>query len=161
MFDRLKLGSVAATSRYQQTGTADSRVRGQNESRLYKKRLLSLFPDESDLGSVPYKEKRPLINTPDYDADSAKKECRVFKQYLQRLFPIPQELEGQLCYRIRGYGSDFGTYYKVSILYDGNNLEAFNFACKIELVEFPANWDEIARKELHSLGLSSALTNLD
>lgn len=132
-----------------------------NESRVYKKRLLSLFRDESDLGSVPYKEKRPPINTPDYDADSAKIECRVFKEYLQRLFPIPQELEGQLCYRIRGYNSDFGTYYKVSILYDGNNLDALNFACNIELVEFPADWDEIALIELRSLRLSSALTNLD
>ncbi|MHC5897294.1 hypothetical protein [Nostoc sp.] len=135
-----------------------------NKSRVYKKRLTSLYRDESDLGNVPYsvryKEKRPPINTPYYDADSALIECRVFKQYIQRLFPIPQELEGQLCYRIRGYNSDFGTYYKLSILYNDSNLDAFNFACNIELVEFPSDWDEIALKDLRSLRLSSALTNL-
>ncbi|MFN6537918.1 MAG: hypothetical protein RM021_016305 [Nostoc sp. EkiNYC01] len=136
-----------------------------NKSRVYKKRLTSLFRDESDLGnlpsSVPYKEKCLRIDTPNYDADYALLECRVFKRYIQRLFPIPQELEGQLCYRIRGYSHDFGTEYNVSILYDDRNLEAFNFACNIELVEFPADWDEIALIELRSLRLSSALTNLD
>lgn len=132
-----------------------------NKSRVYKKRLTSLFPDEIKLRMTPYKEKYPPIGTPDYNALTAKIVCRVFKEYLQRLFPIPQELEGQLCYCIRGYNCDFGTDYKVSILYHENNLEAFNFACNIELVEFPANWDEIARKELRSLGLSSAFINLD
>ncbi|MFN6475262.1 hypothetical protein [Nostoc sp. DedQUE07] len=135
-----------------------------NKSRVYKKRLTSLFRDESDLGnepgSMPYKRKCLLIDTPDYDTDYALMECRVFKQYIQRLFPIPQELEGQLCYRIRGYRFDFGTKYKVSILYDDRNLDAFNFACNIELAEFPSDWDEIALKDLRSLRLSSALTNL-
>ncbi|MHC5897203.1 hypothetical protein [Nostoc sp.] len=145
-------------ARYQQDGMADYHVQTQNKSRVYKKRLTSLFRDELDLrnepSSIPYKRKCLLIDIPDYDADSALLKCRIFKQYIQRLFPIPQELEGQLCYRIRGYISDFGTKYKVSILFNDDNLDAFNFACNIELAEFPSDWDEIALGQLRALGLS-------
>ncbi|MEH2458305.1 hypothetical protein [Nostoc sp.] len=153
MLDELRLDSVPVEEGHQQPSTDNYRVRAQNESKVYKKQLLSLFRDELELGAAPHKEKYHKIGTPDYDALAAKSECRVFKQYLQRLFPIPQELEDKVSYRIRGYNSDFGTYYKVSILFDDNNLEALNFACSVGLENFPANWDEIALRDLRSLGL--------
>lgn len=125
------------------------------EPRVYKKRSLGLFPDELDLGSVPYAEKK-WFGDPEYDPDFAKIECRVYKEYLQRLFPIPQEFEGQLCYRIRVRTSfDTRYYYEVSILYNAYNL-ASSFVPNIEP---PSHWDQIALDQLHVLRLSPALVS--
>ncbi|MEH2067856.1 MAG: hypothetical protein V7K47_06770 [Nostoc sp.] len=124
------------------------------EPRVYNKRSLGLFPDELELGSAPYAEKE-CLDDPDYDADIAKIKCRVYKEYLQRLFPIPQEFEGQLCYRIRGRMSSFGTpYYDVSILYNAYNL-ASSFVPNIER---PSQWDQTALDQLRSLTLRSCVS---
>ncbi|MEH2102555.1 MAG: hypothetical protein V7K76_22950 [Nostoc sp.] len=44
MDDELRLGSVPAEEGYQQYGIPNYHVRAQNESKIYKKQLLRLFP---------------------------------------------------------------------------------------------------------------------
>jgi hypothetical protein len=108
--------------------------------------------DELEIGTVPAEEQCQQVGTPNYDASSAKKECRIYKEYLQRLFPIPPTLEDELYYCIKSSPHDYGNYYEVAIKFNGDNSEAVDFAYKVE-ANSPQTWDETALTELQSLGL--------
>lgn len=108
--------------------------------------------DELEIGTVPAEEQCQQVGTPNYDAISAKKECRIYKQYLQRLFPIPQALEEDLAYYIKSSAHDYGNYYEVAIKFNSENSEAVEFAYNVE-AKSPLRWDEIALEALRSSGL--------
>ncbi|MFN6475282.1 hypothetical protein [Nostoc sp. DedQUE07] len=58
MEDELRLGSVPTEEGYQQAGTANYHVRAQNETKIYKKQLLRLFPIPTSLkGKVGFQVK--------------------------------------------------------------------------------------------------------
>ncbi|MFN6475333.1 hypothetical protein [Nostoc sp. DedQUE07] len=108
--------------------------------------------NELEIGTVPAEEQCQQVGTADYDAISAKKECRIYKEYLQRLFPVPPTLEDEVSYRIKSSAHDFGNYYEVAIEFNSENSEAVEFAYNVE-AKSPLRWDAKALEELRSLGL--------
>ncbi|MHC5755442.1 MAG: hypothetical protein ACYTXF_33335 [Nostoc sp.] len=108
--------------------------------------------NELEIGTVPAEEQCQQVGTPDYDAISAKKECSIYKKYLQRLFPIPPTLEDEVSYCIKSLPHDYGNYYEVAIKFNGENSEAVEFAYNVE-AKSPLCWDATAIDELRTLGL--------
>ncbi|MHC5897640.1 hypothetical protein [Nostoc sp.] len=104
--------------------------------------------DKLWIGTVPAEEECQQVGTFTYDAIAAKKECRVYKEYLQRLFPIPQELEEDLAYSI----DTSGGYYEVMINFNSNDEKAVEFAYNVE-ANTPTSWDETAIAELDNEGV--------
>ncbi|MEH2067887.1 MAG: hypothetical protein V7K47_06925 [Nostoc sp.] len=104
-----------------------------------------------EIGSAPAEEQCQQVGTENY-ASNAKKECRIYREYLERLFPIPQHLKKSVSFYTKACPHDLGTYYEVAIEFDSEVEAALKFAYKVER-NSPSEWDEIARKELHSLGL--------
>jgi hypothetical protein len=108
--------------------------------------------DELEIGSAPAEEQCQQAGTENY-ASNAKKECRVYREYLERLFPIPEHLKESIEFFTKANPHDLGTYYEVAIRFDSEVEEAVKFAYNVES-NSPCEWDEIARKELQSLGLA-------
>jgi hypothetical protein len=74
-------------------------------------------------------------------------ECKVFIQQLQRLFPIPTELVGNVEFGIKAEQHDFGTYREVVIRGLYNIPQVAAFATRVEN-NAPTCWDHPARVEL-------------
>src|SRR6516164_8498729 len=100
--------------------------------------------DYMDIGAVPYDEACQQVGTPNYDPMKARKECRVFKNMLRRVFGEPPE-GARL--RVKGHEHDFGIYHSVAVVFDTDNEAAVEYAFKVER-ETPAKWDDKALAEL-------------
>jgi hypothetical protein len=99
-----------------------------------------------ELGPTPAEEDCQQTIDPDY-ATKARAECAIYRAYLERLFPIPQELQGDVEFGIKGSAHDFGTYYEVRIGYNPNNDQAAEFAFNVES-NLPSRWDTESLKAL-------------
>jgi len=100
--------------------------------------------DYMDIGAVPYDEACQQVGTPNYDPMKARKECRVFKNMLKRIFGEPPE-GARLT--VKGHEHDFGIYHSVAVVFDTDNEAAVEYAFKVER-ETPAKWDDKALAEL-------------
>ena len=77
--------------------------------------------------------------------DQSKRECRVHKHMLQRLFPIPANIPAWFV--VKGSQHEWGTYYEVAVKYDDTKEAAIDFAYGVE-EQLPEYWDEQAIREL-------------
>ena len=99
--------------------------------------------DYLTIASAPVDEPCAQVGSDNYDQQS-RKECRVFKNQLRRLFgPEP---EGAVL-KIKSFPHDFGSYREVVCEFDDNYPESVEYAFKLE-AETPENWDEQAKEEL-------------
>jgi hypothetical protein len=115
--------------------------------------------DEMELGPTPAEESCQQLGSDNYAVD-AKKECRVYIEFLQRLFPIPEHLEESLMFKIKSCPHDYGDYYDVMIKFDSEIPEAVDFAYNVE-ANLPGEWDDIAREKLRTLGLLTEETETE
>jgi len=99
--------------------------------------------DEMTLGCAPANEVCFQVGDP-----RAFKECQIWRQQLERAFPIPDGAFAK--YRVRSFPHDFGTYYEVVIVFDDSDEYAVKFAYLVE-DNAPVSWDEIARQERQAL----------
>ena len=104
--------------------------------------------DSFGLGPVPSNEECAQVGTENY-MRRAKIECKTFVSQLERVFPDPPP---GVYFRVTHNPHDFGTYLDVEVRFNDDDSEATAFAIKVEN-ETPANWDEIAKKELMVLML--------
>ena|SRR3990167_1272859 len=97
--------------------------------------------DFFDLGSTPSDEECVQVSkNQDYLGDM-KREVKRYKDYLERLFSIPEELEGDCFFSIKSNSHDFGTYYEVVIKFNDEVDLAGEFASYVEHY-CPQTWDE-------------------
>lgn len=97
-----------------------------------------------NIGPVPAEENAAQVGRPDYEEQS-RRECRVFKQMLERLYPIPPDCLATLV--VKSFPHEFGSYREVCVRYDADDAAATDYAFALE-GDTPANWDAIARFEL-------------
>lgn len=108
-----------------------------------------------ELSSSPVKEECAQLGADDYE-ERSKIECRIYKQQLQRMFPIPAHLEEYVYFAIKKEEHDFGWYREVIIKYDYNNDAAADFAYNVE-ENVPEHWDDESKRQLniHLLSLTT------
>lgn len=104
--------------------------------------------DEISLGSAPREESCAQLGFPDYH-EQALIECRAFKKQLERQFEVPEELSGEIYFRIKHNPHDFGTYLSVEIRYNCDNEKALEFAIHVDN-NVPNEWNEEARAYIES-----------
>lgn len=104
--------------------------------------------EKIELGSTPYDESCSQTADIDYYI-KAHKECACFINQLKRLY---QSLFNETPDSVRLFVSrqyhDFGTYFEVAVRFDLNDKKSIETAFWFEN-NVPANWDEIALKELN------------
>ena len=106
-----------------------------------------------ELGSSPSEEDCAQLGSSDY-AYRAIAECKAYRNYLVRLFPVPDSLQWDVTYILRPYPYEQESYYEVVIRYNPNNVEAVKFAFQVER-KAPAHWDERSIAELRSAGITA------
>jgi len=111
--------------------------------------MLSRY-EKLEIGSTPNDESCAQVGTEDY-YDLAIMEIKAYMHQLQRMFPIPENLQGVVSFVKKSNPHDFGTYYELAIKFPEDNEEAVDYAYNIEN-NSPANWDEPAKEELRSMG---------
>lgn len=114
-----------------------------------------------ELSSSPVNEECAQLGADDYE-ERSRIECRIYKQQLQRMFPIPAHLEEYIYFAIKKFEHDFGAaatapggslqvnggwYREVIIKYDYNNDAAADFAYNVE-ENIPKYWDDESLKAL-------------
>lgn len=67
-----------------------------------------------ELGPVPAEESCAQVGAPDYERN-ARRECGVFRRMLERLFPVPEDVDAR--FTVRQYPHDFGSYFEVCVAY--------------------------------------------
>ncbi|MBY0365417.1 hypothetical protein CDN99_15530 [Roseateles aquatilis] len=102
-----------------------------------------------ELGPVPAEESCAQVGAPDYERN-ARRECGVFRRMLERLFPVPEDVDAR--FTVRQYPHDFGSYFEVCVAYGAPrggfiNTAPSDFAFRVES-ETPSHWDAIAQYEL-------------
>ena len=100
--------------------------------------------DVLEIGSTPTGEDCAQVVSQGYTARANKKECRVYRDQLLRLFDEPPE--GAMII-IKSNHHEFGTYYEVCIRFDKDNEKATDYAFNVENCS-PQYWDEQAKIEL-------------
>lgn len=96
----------------------------------------------TQLCTAPVEERCASVGSPDYDEQSML-ECLVFRRFLQRLFPVPEEADAHFI--VSTFPHDFGHYREVCVRYRG--APGADFATKVEN-DLPHYWDEVAKAEL-------------
>lgn len=102
--------------------------------------------DSLNLGPTPGNEDCASVGSPEYGVRSHK-ECQAYIAQLKRMFPIPQNLDGEVWFERRGFPHDMGTYHEVCVVYNTDHAKARSYAWKVES-KLPGDWDEQARQEL-------------
>jgi len=97
--------------------------------------------DFISIGQTPTNELCAQVGDANYEEQSFK-ECQAFIMQLRRVFGI-EPLLSRLS--IRTFPHDFGSYREVVCYY--SDKEARDYVFKLES-ECPANWDDVARREL-------------
>lgn len=103
--------------------------------------------DYIELGSTPSGENCVQVGKPGYYPEM-RKECQCYRDYLRRLFPIPDDLKMFVDFRIKDFPHDFGTYCEVVIRYHDNIPEAIDFALNVE-DNLPEHWPKY--NQMHHL----------
>lgn len=94
--------------------------------------------EQLELGCVPFKEDCKQVGRD--SLDEIKKEVWEYKRFLEKLFPIPDNLKDMgVIYRLKACPHDFGTYYEVILSFPSDNELAWSFALNVEN-NLPANW---------------------
>ena len=96
------------------------------------------------IGCSPSFEDCVQVGSPNY-YERARKECRAFKNQLQRVFGDPPP---GAYFKTVSSPHDFGDYLEVHVVFDDSDEEAMEFACKVEN-EMPEYWDVEALAELN------------
>lgn len=96
--------------------------------------------DYLNLGSSPYEEDCIQVSQYIDYIIPMKQECNRFKELLENKFPIPQNLIGQVYFKIKTYHHDFGDYSEVAIIFNDNIDEAIQFVYNVES-NLPATWE--------------------
>jgi hypothetical protein len=107
--------------------------------------------DILEISPTPAEEQCQQTSTENYAA-LAKKECRIFKEMLERLFPIPEHLQEDVYFYIKGSPHDFGTYYEVAMKFNAAIPEVVDFVYNVD-ENAPSRWDETALTQLRKEGL--------
>lgn len=89
------------------------------------------------LGSAPALEDCAQVGSPDYARD-AKAECRAYIEAIRAV--CGGEPEGARL-TVKSQAHDFGAYYEVAVVFDGNNREAADYAAKCD-EHAPTTWEQ-------------------
>lgn len=89
------------------------------------------------IGPCPSHEDCSQVGSPDY-ARNAKIECRAYIDAIRKV--CGQEPEGTRL-TIKGQPHDFGDYFEVALLFDGDNRVAAEYAQKVD-EHAPRTWEE-------------------
>lgn len=87
------------------------------------------------------------------DVAKMRRECNVYRNLLRRV--CGREPEGASIV-VKSFPHDFGTYMEVCVLYDEDNIEALDYALKLES-EGPLKWDDEALDELNPDRLTESI----
>jgi hypothetical protein len=93
------------------------------------------------LGSSPALEQCAQVGETDYARD-AKAECAAFIAAIRKV--CGREPEGARLV-VRSQPHDFGDYYEVAVIYDGDNEWAARYAAKVD-AEAPTTWQAAGMK---------------
>jgi hypothetical protein len=96
--------------------------------------------DYFELGSSPSGEDCVQVNPNEDYLPAMREELKKYKEYLEKLFPIPDDLG---CYfTIKWSNHEFGKYGEVAICYDDIFEEDMEFALNVE-GNCPEYWEKI------------------
>lgn len=98
--------------------------------------------DELYLGSVPCDENCVQVDPNTDYVPQMIAECKHYKELLEKKFPIPQNLEDNVYFKLKREEHEFGSYYEVTIRYNEELEEAVNFAFNVEN-NLPATWESL------------------
>ena len=70
-----------------------------------------------------------------------KQECKRYEELLKKKFPIPENLIGEVYFKIKRFPHDFGEYFEVCIVYNEDNEPAIEFAFTVDN-NLPLTWEE-------------------
>lgn len=98
--------------------------------------------------TVPVDEPCAQVGTKNYEKN-AKIEAEVFKAQLLRIVGPPPNEDTYL--KVTYHPHDFGTYSDMTVYYDDEDEESEAWMLMVE-GNLPAEWDEIAQKELKERG---------
>jgi len=99
--------------------------------------------DYLEIGPTPYDEECAQVGSENY-MTRARIECTAFVNQLERTFP---DAPGCTYFRIKSNPHDFGDYLEVQVRFDEEDEASREYAFNVEN-NTPANWNEIAKKEL-------------
>lgn len=106
--------------------------------------MLIVSWDRMELDSTPVEEQCiPASKDPVRHSQQA----IVLRRQLERMFPIPESLEGDVRFAVVSSAHDLGTYKQVAVKFNSEMEEACKFAYHVE-ENFPLHWDERAKAEL-------------
>lgn len=89
------------------------------------------------LGPAPAGEDCVQVGSPDYARD-AKAECRAYIEAIRKV--CGREPEGARL-TIKSQPHDFGSYYEVAVVFDGNDQAAAEYAAKCD-EHTPTTWEQ-------------------
>ncbi len=110
--------------------------------------MLLMSTDHIELSSSPVMEECASVGQDDY-AERSRKECKVYTAQLERMFPVPKELEGEVWFETKLFPHDLGSYREVCVVFNTENEKAIDYAYECEK-NMPENWDEEALTQLAS-----------
>lgn len=96
------------------------------------------------IGPTPTREDSAKIGHLSYD-ERSRRECRVFRRMLLRLFPVPAQCSATI--EVRSAPRKGGIYREVGVRYKADDSIAIRYALQVERAA-PPYWDDIARNEL-------------
>lgn len=99
---------------------------------------------EITIGAAPTEEGCAQLGSDDYQ-EKSQLECRVFKRMLERLHPIPENVDVRL--QIKSERHEFGAYREVCVRFEDTCEVATTYAYELE-AKGPTKWDPIAQYEL-------------
>jgi len=105
------------------------------------------------LDSSPAEEDCAQVGSENY-LQCAATECNIYKKQLERLFPIPPNLEYEVSFMVKFNRYESGGYYEAVLRYNDANSDAIKFAFEVEN-NAPGHWDAEAIAELQEAGLRS------
>lgn len=91
-----------------------------------------------EIGPTPSEESCQQVGTADYNAELALKECKTYKDQLQREYPNAR-------LGIKKFPHDFGSYYEVVVYFDPKNEDETELAFDVENNASPY-WDTVSRE---------------
>lgn len=97
--------------------------------------------DYLTLGSAPVEENCVQVEPTGNYIQPMKEECKKYKELLEKLFHIPEELRHNTYFTVKRFDHDFGGYYEVCIVYDDSSEESTDIAFSVEN-NLPNVWNQ-------------------
>lgn len=116
--------------------------------------MTTTIMDYMTLGPTPYDEPCAQVGAADY-YERSKRECAVYLHQLERTFPIPEALNGDVWFAVKTFAHDFGSYREVIVRFNDGNPDAVAFALAVE-GDLPGKWDKQSLSELERATLRAA-----